>query len=219
MRFNRISFSRGFGVLGFDNIYLHPSPNVSVSISSLKKMDLDYIIGIHYPYIICKKSLNIPRVGVLNLHPAYLPLNKGWHTPSWSILDSTKYGATLHFMEEELDQGDIVNQEELEVDICDTADSLYKKALQLEFKVFKDAYEDIVTLNPNRLKQLYQGTSHKKADLNKVAQIDLTKQYFFLEIYNKMRALTTNNIKEGAFFEHSGRKFKMQITIIEENND
>ncbi|MDA9306258.1 formyltransferase family protein [Flavobacteriaceae bacterium] len=182
----------------------------------LTKYNLDYIIGVHYPFIISKRTIDIPRVGFLNLHPAYLPYNKGWHTPSWSILDSNIYGATLHFMTEKLDKGDIINQEELNVDICDTADSLYKKVLRLEFKVFKDAYEDLINLSPRRLKQSNQGTSHKKAELNTVARIGLFEQYSFFEIYNKLRGLTTNNINEAAFFEHNERKFRIQIIIKEE---
>src|SRR5690606_40574828 len=52
--------------------------------SKLKELNLDYIIGIHFPYIIPTEVLKIPKTGFLNLHPAYLPYNKGWNTPSRS---------------------------------------------------------------------------------------------------------------------------------------
>lgn len=57
------------------------------SVRLLDNAGLDYIIGIHFPIIIPKTILDIPKVGFLNLHPAYLPYNKGWHTPSWAIID------------------------------------------------------------------------------------------------------------------------------------
>jgi methionyl-tRNA formyltransferase len=71
---------------------------------------------------------------VLNLHPV-LPYNKGWNTPSWAILDNTTYGATLHFMTEALDEGDIIHQKKLEIVFADTANTLYQKALELEKEV------------------------------------------------------------------------------------
>ncbi|MDQ4140918.1 MAG: hypothetical protein M3142_10380 [Bacteroidota bacterium] len=62
----------------------------------LKELNLDYIIGIHFPYFIPNSILSIPKIGFINLHPAYLPYNKGWHTPSWGIIENTIYGAALH---------------------------------------------------------------------------------------------------------------------------
>lgn len=99
------------------------------------KFDVDYIFGIHFPYIIKNELINLPKVGFLNLHPAYLPFNKGWHTPSWAILDE-RNRATLHFMSEELDGGDIIAQEELEVSSTVTANELYRQALNLKENYF-----------------------------------------------------------------------------------
>jgi len=117
------------------NIFFGKSFTQEANIKILKNMQLDYIIGIHFPYIIPNKVLECPKIGFLNLHPAYLPFNKGWHTPSWAILDKTKYGATLHFMSQKLDEGDIIHQKEIQVSIEDTADTLYSKTLKLEEEV------------------------------------------------------------------------------------
>ena len=82
-------------------------------INLLRNLDLDYVIGIHFPYIVPENILAIPRFGVLNLHPAYLPYNRGWHTPSWALMENTPIGATLHFMSPGVDTGDIVHQKKL----------------------------------------------------------------------------------------------------------
>src|ERR1044072_1415516 len=118
------------------------------NIQKLKALHLDYIIGVHFPYIIPPDILEIPKIGFLNLHPAYLPYNKGWHTPSWAIIESTPYGATLHFMAEELDAGDIIHQKQIQIDPADTAHSLYKKVLDLELEIFKESLPALVSLNP-----------------------------------------------------------------------
>ena len=105
---------------------------INKNYSILADYDTDYIFGIHFPYIISKPLLSIPKVGFLNLHPAFLPYNKGWHTPSWAILDKTKYGATLHFMSNDLDAGDIIAQREIEVKPNVTANELYQSVLKVE---------------------------------------------------------------------------------------
>ena len=76
----------------------------------LEQLSLDYIICVHFPYIVPREILSIPKYGVTNLHPAYLPYNLGWHTPSWAILENTPIGATLHYMDECVDTGDIIHQ-------------------------------------------------------------------------------------------------------------
>ena len=47
--------------------------NNESSIALLESLELDYIIGIHFPYIISQRILKIPSVGFVNPHPAYLP--------------------------------------------------------------------------------------------------------------------------------------------------
>jgi methionyl-tRNA formyltransferase len=183
----------------------------------LNSLNLDYIIGIHFPYIIPIDVLNIPNVGVINLHPSYLPYNKGWHTASWAILDNSKLGATLHFMEETLDTGDIIHQIELMPKLNDTADSLYKKVLELEYIVFKEAFNEIVSLKPKRVKQLEIGTSHSKKDLAKIQEIELYKKYSGLEILNRLRALTTSNINEASFFiNENGEKVYITLNLVKD---
>jgi len=130
------------------------------SISILNSLELDYVFGIHFPYIIPTTVLNVPSIGFLNLHPAFLPFNKGWNTPSWAIHDKTPFGATLHFMSEQLDEGDIIAQEKLEILIQDTANSLYQRALKLEEKVFKDTFPSLRDRKFNRTIQKEKGTSY-----------------------------------------------------------
>ena len=66
-------------------------------IAFLGELELDLILCVHFPYLLPPEVLSIPSKGCLNLHPAYLPWNRGWHTPSWAILEDTPGGATLHW--------------------------------------------------------------------------------------------------------------------------
>ncbi len=184
------------------------------SVSLLRSLDLDYIFGIHSPHLVSGEVLGIPRHGFLNLHPAYLPYNRGWHTPSWAILEQTPYGATLHVMSEALDAGDIIHQKQLFIHPEDTANTLYARAKALELEVFVEAWPLISTFTHTRTPQkLVAGTSHKKRDLPLVARIDLDEPTTAGALIDRLRALTTNNIGEAAWFERDGRRYRVQVLI------
>lgn len=187
------------------------------TIQFLSSLQLDYIFGIHFPYIIPAEILAIPRIGVVNLHPAFLPYNKGWHTPSWAIIEGYPYGATLHFMEEALDEGDIIHQKEMKVDPADTANSLYSKVLKLEEEVFIEAFETLSELNPKRIKQIDTGTSHQKKELKELQEINISQNCNSLELINKIRALTTNDPNESAYFVVDNKKIGIQINLFYKN--
>ena len=192
----------------------------SETIEKIAQEDLDYLICVHFPFIIPPDILRLPRTGVINLHPAYLPYNRGWNTPSWAIVENTPFGATLHFMEDTIDTGDIILQKELKIDTADTADSLYKKVLDLEIDIFKEAWPLLVNKKFLRKSQLIMnGTIHKKGDLESIQRIDLKKEISPEKLIDLLRGLTTNNINESAFFDKDGERYRIHITIQKELKD
>jgi len=188
------------------------------SFEKLQTLNLDYIFGIHFPYIIPTEFLELPKIGFLNLHPAYLPYNKGWHTPSWAIIDGTPYGATLHFMTEKLDEGNIIHQKKIEVKPSDTAHTLYNRVMTVEEEVFTEAFESIKNLKPKSTPQTHVGTNHSKKDLKSVQEIDLNKTYSGRELIDLLRGLTTNKIEEAAYFKKGDDTYYIQVNISKQIN-
>lgn len=187
------------------------------SIDLIKKLKPDYIMSVHFPYIFPKQFLKIPTFGVLNLHPAYLPYNRGWHTPTWAIWERTPYGATLHFMDEGIDTGDIIHQKRMRILPTDTADILYARVKRLELEVFKEAWPLLVSKKYLRKPQpIDRGTFHKKEEIKTMRHIDLNAWVRAEDLIRRLRALTTNKIEEAAYFEVNGRKYHAQISITEE---
>ena len=183
----------------------------------LKSLDLDYIISVHFPYIYPKDVIKIPRHGIINLHPAYLPYNRGWHTPTWAIWENTPYGATLHFVDEGIDTGDIIHQKKLEIFPHDTADSLYKRVKELEFEVFKEAWPLLLSFRYKRKPQPKWGTFHRKSDIKKLQKLNLNQVMKVGDLIRLLRALTTSNIQEAAYFILHNKKYRVLIKIVPEN--
>ncbi len=92
-------------------------------------------------------------------------------------------------MSEILDAGDIIHQKKIEVNPSDTANSLYARVLELEYDVFVEAFDDLLTLNPKRIKQTSTGTFYSRNDLKTFQEINLNSDYKASELIDKMRAI------------------------------
>ncbi len=187
------------------------TPEGKVLLASLRP---DYILSVHFPYIIPREVLEIPRIGTLNLHPAYLPFNRGWHTPSWAILEQTPYGATLHWIDVEgIDSGDVALRKELSVLPDDTAHTLYQRVLALEEELMREALPLLLEHRLPRIPQEDGGTMHRKADLKAMQRLDLDRKEKVGDVLKRLRALTTNNWKESAYFELDGVRYQVRVEI------
>ncbi len=64
-----------------------------------------------FPWRIPLEALEIPRLGSINLHPAYLPRHRGPIPLSWAFRDGVgEFGVTWHRMDAQLDTGGILAQ-------------------------------------------------------------------------------------------------------------
>jgi methionyl-tRNA formyltransferase len=182
-------------------------------IARLRSLGIDYLLSVHFPYVLPAEVLDIPRIGTLNLHPAYLPYNRGWHTPSWAIAEQTPYGATLHWVDESLDTGDIALQRHVPVRPSDTADALYQRVLRAELELLDEAIPALRAGTLPRVPQSGQGSSHRKGDLESMRRLDLSESGTYELLLRRLRALTTNRWEEAAWFEHGGDRFLVRVEI------
>ncbi|MDD5041849.1 MAG: formyltransferase family protein [Candidatus Peribacteraceae bacterium] len=174
------------------------------NVELLRSLKPDYLISVHFPYIIPKEILTLPRVGTLNLHPAFLPFNRGWNTPTWAIVEGTPFGATLHWIDEGIDTGNIALQEHVEVLPTDTAHELYQRALQAEERIFERAIPLLQSQSLPRLPQSGEGTSHAKGDIERIRDLDACTDPALRE--RIVRGLTTNDPEETAYRTIDGKR-------------
>ena len=185
-------------------------------LARLRSLELDYLLSVHFPYLIPRKVLELPRVGILNLHPAYLPHNRGWHTPSWAILEGTPYGATLHWVSEGVDTGDIALRKPIEVKPDETAHRLYQRVLGLEEDLLSQALPLLESESLPRVAPERGGARHRRAELAAAQALDLDERCPIGEVIDRMRALTTDRWDEAAYFEKDGVRYRIQVEIQEE---
>ncbi len=86
------------------------------------------IFSFYYRSLIAKSILSIPPAGAYNLHGSLLPSYRGRCPVNWVLINGERTtGVTLHHMVEKADAGDIVGQKTVEIELDDTAVSLYGK--------------------------------------------------------------------------------------------
>lgn len=77
---------------------------------------------------------------MLNIHPSLLPAYKGLHTHQRAIEAGEKQaGCTVHFVSPEMDEGPIILQASVPVEPGDTPESLAKRVLAEEHKLYPQA--------------------------------------------------------------------------------
>lgn len=77
---------------------------------------------------------------ILNIHPSLLPRYPGLHPQQQALDDgATVSGATVHFVNEELDAGPIVRQREVPILPGDTAETLAARILEAEHLLYPEA--------------------------------------------------------------------------------
>ena len=87
---------------------------------------------------------------IINIHPALLPKfgGKGMygHHVHQAVVDAqeSESGITIHYVNENYDEGSIIFQARCEVLPEDTADSLAEKIHALEYEYFPKVIEDLV---------------------------------------------------------------------------
>lgn len=110
-----------------------------VKFTTAKKFDKNFIgrmaklkpdVGIlaSFGKILPKEILEIPKHGILNIHPSLLPKYRGPSPVQTAILNGDREtGVTVIQMDEKMDHGPIVAQFKEEIKPEDTAESLYER--------------------------------------------------------------------------------------------
>jgi methionyl-tRNA formyltransferase len=88
-----------------------PEANSAELERTLSEIRPDFIFSFYYRALLGAPLLRAARLGALNIHGSLLPKFRGRAPVNWAILKGEREtGATLHYMLERADAGDIVDQ-------------------------------------------------------------------------------------------------------------
>ena len=107
------------------------------------KIDLICLAG--FMKILSSSFIRKFKKPILNIHPSLLPKYKGLNTHRRAIKNKDKFsGATVHLVTPKLDSGKIILQKKVRISKADTEQTLAKKILKIEHKLYPSAIEKIL---------------------------------------------------------------------------
>jgi len=116
----------------------------------LQENQIDLICLAGYMRLIGNVLLTHYKDRIINIHPSLLPSFKGLNPQQQALDCGVKFsGATVHFVNEELDSGDIIIQDIVSVLDTDTVSTLSERILKVEHVIYPRAIQFVI----NKIKQ------------------------------------------------------------------
>lgn len=115
------------------------------------KAELQIVVAFRMlPEIVWK----MPAMGTFNLHASLLPQYRGAAPINWAIINGeTKTGVTTFFLQHEIDTGNIIYQEEVEIAKEDNYGTLYEKLMQVGSQLVVKTVQSIAAGNAPSIPQ------------------------------------------------------------------
>lgn len=196
-----------------DDVFVHSLLTTKDQLRLIKDVEPEYVVSCGYRHLVPVDILDIPSGGCLNLHPAYLPYNRGANPNVWSIVDGTPAGVSLHYMTPELDAGDIIARREVETDFSDTGKSLYNRLEDAQVDLFKEIWPKITTDEISIEEQDPDtGTYHRTSDFDELCRLDPNETVKTKELLDRLRALTFPPY-DNALIKVDGETYTVEVQI------
>ena len=179
----------------------------------IKDIEPDIAISSGFKHKVPEEILEIPEKGIINLHPSYLPYNKGAHPYVWPIIEGTPAGVSIHKMNKHMDEGPVLAKRKVEVKLEDTGKDLYERLQRQQAALFKENWEEIKQEEIEENQQNpSDGTLHYRDDFDDAARIDPSETVVAGNFLDRLRALTFPP-HNTAYFDRDGRRYYVSVDI------
>ena len=149
---------------------------------------------------------SMPELGTFNLHASLLPKYRGAAPINWAVINGdTETGVTTFFLKHEIDTGDIIRQERVEIKPTDNVGDVHDRLMMLGADLTIDTIEHIIAgdLKPIPQDEILQGAEPTPAPkiFKDTCKIDWKRNA--IDVHNLVRGLSpypaawTELIEEG----------------------
>jgi methionyl-tRNA formyltransferase len=152
--------------------------NTNLIANAIRDSEIEALISVQHGWILEEEILNAVKGKAFNLHNAKLPDLKGYNAISHALIGNHKeYVSTVHWMDADVDTGDIIIEGKTDILYHDTALSLYKKTVLTAVSSFRDFLvlflADMIPRRPIHK----GGMFHKKNELDSMKSLDYSDPY------------------------------------------
>lgn len=157
-------------------------------IETIKKLKPDVICAVAFGQILSKEILDIPAKGCINLHGSLLPKYRGAAPIQWSIINGDETtGVSTMYMNEKMDEGDIILEKETPINSDETTGELFDRLAHIGADLL---VETLQLVEENKAPRKKQGANYTIAPMisKEMANIDWEK-LTAIQIKNLVRGL------------------------------
>lgn len=123
-------------------------------IQKIRAVNADVAVVCSFNYKVPKILLECVKDGFINVHPSLLPKYRGANPYSAVIANNEREtGVSLHFMDENFDTGDLIDQKKLVINQKETMGTLFNRLNLLAINMLQETLEKYETQELQRIKQ------------------------------------------------------------------
>ncbi len=195
-------------------VYAPEDVNHPVWVERIRAMEPEIIFSFYYRNMLKSDLLDIPPKGCINLHGSLLPKYRGRVPINWALINGeSETGVTLHYMTAKPDAGNIIAQEKIAIEDCDTAKTLHLKAAKASGEMLAKTLPAIKDGSAPSIAQNNEDATYFGGRGPADGEIDWTKSA--TAVRNLVRAVTSPY--PGAFSFMGDRKCIFWSVSIAEN--
>lgn len=198
-------------IFDFPNLCSYHFKNKRHLLELIEKIEFDILISNGCPYILPVSQIKKNHQLFVNIHPSLLPNLKGPHPINGAILLDQKTGATCHIMNDNVDDGEIISQTEIQNNSNIDLPLLYQMCFLAEIQAFQLALSN--NFNPqttqnntgnyfkrdNQIMQINFAFDDTSTIIKKVQAFNIKNQYAKLLHRNQTFSIKTAKIITNTF--------------------
>ena len=171
-----------------NNIEVFQPNKIREDYQRIVQINPDIIITCAYGQIIPKALLDLPKLGCINVHASLLPKLRGGAPIHKCLIDGySKTGITIMYMDEKMDSGDIISQEEYVIKEDDNVGKLHDILSNIGAELLIKTLPSIINKTNKRIKQNEAEVTYAYNIKREEEHLDFTKNC--IDIYNQVRGL------------------------------
>ena len=175
----------------------------------------DLIFSMHCKQFFPPSLVN--NIKCINVHPGFNPYNRGWYPQVFSIIYDLPIGATIHEIDEKLDNGLIIDRVQVHKNTWDTSLDLYERVVKAEIELLKINLPKILEGKYPVVKPEFSGKTYLKKDFKKLLKIDLEEKNSYKHMINRLRALSHGDYNNCFYIDpDTGKKIFVKIELTPE---
>ncbi len=188
--------------------------NIDFFLNKIKQNEFNWLLNLWGSRIFSQNFLNKFKNN-LNIHPSFLPSNRGKDPYVWSIINETSKGVSLHKMDKTIDGGNIYIRKKLDLNFPIYGKNLYEASLKLSKTLFIQNWLKIRNekIKPKKY-TIKKIKVNKRINLLKTNIIDLDNQSFKKEKNFLLNILARDFKKFSLKIKYKKKLFNLKVNIF-----